>query len=363
MSHESMMAHALVLAERGLYTTAPNPRVGCVIVKDGHIIAEGWHQKAGQPHAEINALNQLDERAAQGTDCYITLEPCSHTGRTPPCADALIKAGIRRAFIAMVDPNPLVAGQGVKKLQQAGIEVITGVLELQAEKLNRGFCQRMRQGRPYIRSKIAMSLDGRTAMASGESQWITGPGARQDVQKLRAQSGAIVTGIGTVLADDPQMTVRPEQWYPAGQAIRQPLKVVVDSQFKIASKAKILSADGDTLIATTSDKKRENINTIKLATSGEQLDLTQLMAELAKRDINDVLIEAGAILNGAMLTAGLIDEVVIYMAPKIMGDSAKGLFHLPALQTMTDNIDLAITDIRAVGSDWRITAKPQYLKH
>ena len=363
MSHESMMAHALVLAERGLYTTAPNPRVGCVIVKDGHIIAEGWHQKAGQPHAEINALNQLDERAARGTHCYITLEPCSHIGRTSPCADALIKAGIRRAYIAMVDPNPLVAGQGVKKLQQAGIEVTTGVLEQQAKNLNRGFCQRMRQGRPYIRSKIAMSLDGRTAMASGESQWITGPDARQDVQKLRAQSGAIVTGIGTVLADDPQMTVRPEQWYPAGQAIRQPLKVVVDSQFKIASKAKILSADGDTIIATTSDKKRDNINTIKLATSVEQVDLTQLMVALAKRDINDVLIEAGAILNGAMLTAGLIDEVVIYMAPKIMGDSAKGLFHLPALQTMTDNIDLAITDIRAVGSDWRITAKPQYLKH
>jgi diaminohydroxyphosphoribosylaminopyrimidine deaminase / 5-amino-6-(5-phosphoribosylamino)uracil reductase len=363
MSHESIMAHALVLAERGLYTTAPNPRVGCVIVKDGHIIAEGWHQEAGQPHAEINALNQLDERAARGTDCYITLEPCSHIGRTSPCADALIKAGVRRAYIAMVDPNPLVAGQGVKKLQQAGIEVTTGVLEQQAENLNRGFCQRMRQGRPYIRSKIAMSLDGRTAMALGESQWITGPDARQDVQKLRAQSGAIVTGIGTVLADDPQMTVRPEQWYPAGQAIRQPLKVVVDSQFKIASKAKILSADGDTIIATTSDKKRDNINTIKLATSGEQVDLTQLMVALAKRDINDVLIEAGAILNGAMLTAGLIDEVVIYMAPKIMGDSAKGLFHLPALQTMTDNIDLAITDIRAVGSDWRITAKPQYLKH
>lgn len=356
MSHELMMARALTLAERGLYTTAPNPRVGCVIVKDGEIIAEGWHQRAGQPHAEINALNRLDASGAQGADCYITLEPCSHTGRTPPCADALIEAGIKRAYIAMIDPNPLVAGQGVKKLQQAGIEVTTGVLEQQAEDLNRGFCQRMRQKRPYTRSKIAMSLDGRTAMASGESQWITGVEARQDVQKLRAQSGAIVTGIGTVLADDPQMTVRPEQWYPEGQALRQPLKVVVDSQFKIASDANILSTDGEVLIATTSHIQREDIASIRLEAVQGHVDLTQLMANLAQRNINDVLIEAGAILNGAMLTAGLIDELVIYMAPKIMGDSAKGLLHLPALQTMAGCMDLTITDIRAVGGDWRITA-------
>jgi diaminohydroxyphosphoribosylaminopyrimidine deaminase/5-amino-6-(5-phosphoribosylamino)uracil reductase len=361
MSHESMMARALTLAERGLYTTAPNPRVGCVITKEGQIIAEGWHQKAGQPHAEINALEQLDVESAQGTDCYITLEPCSHTGRTSPCVDALITAGISRAFIAMVDPNPLVAGQGIKKLQQAGIQVQTGLLAKQAEALNQGFCQRMRQNRPYIRSKIAMSLDGRTAMASGESQWITSPEARQDVQKWRAQSGAIVTGIGTVLADDPQMTVRAEQWYPEQQHVRQPLKVVVDSQLKIPTTAKILAAEGETIIATTSTKDRESIATIRCGTSANKVDLAQLMTELAKREVNDVLIEAGAVLNGSLLAAGLIDELVIYMAPKLMGDSAKGLFHLPALQIMAECIDLTITDIRAIGCDWRITAQPNYV--
>lgn len=357
MSHESMMARALTLAERGLYTTAPNPQVGCVIAKDGKVLAEGWHQKAGEPHAEINALNQLEGKTAAGADCYVTLEPCSHTGRTPPCADALIKAGIKRAFIAMADPNPLVSGQGIEKLEQAGITVVTGLLEQQAEALNQGFCQRMRQNRPYIRSKIAMSLDGRTAMASGESQWITSPDARQDVQKLRAQSGAIVTGIGTVLADDPLMTVRPAQWYPHDQAIRQPLKVVVDSRFQIPETAKILSAEGETYIATCSDESKGNIQTIKCQHVDNQVNLTALMDELAKREINDVLIEAGHQLNGGLLQAGLIDELVIYMAPKLMGNNAKGLFHLPALQKMSECIDLTISDIRAVGSDWRITAK------
>lgn len=363
MSHESMMARALTIAKRGLYTTAPNPCVGCVIVKDGQILAEGWHQKAGQPHAEINALEQLGEEATQGADCYITLEPCSHSGLTPPCADALIKAGIKRAFIAMMDPNPLVSGQGIKKLQQAGIVVVTGLLELQAEALNRGFCQRMRHNRPYIRSKIAMSLDGRTAMASSESQWITGPQARQDVQKLRAQCGAIVTGIGTIIADDPQMTVRSEpleQYQLEDMAIRQPLKIVVDSQFKIPNEAKILHVEGDTLIATLSTEQRDNIEAIRLNGVGGHVDLNQLMRTLANREINDVLIEAGAVLNGALLQAGLIDELVIYMAPKIMGDSAKGLFHLPGLQTMANNFALTITDIRAVGRDWRITATPEY---
>lgn len=360
MSHESMMARALILAERGLYTTAPNPRVGCVIAKGDEVLSEGWHQKAGEPHAEINALNQLDDKSALGADCYITLEPCSHTGRTPPCADALIKAGIKRAFIAMADPNPLVAGNGIKKLEQAGITVVTGLLQQQAEALNRGFCQRMRQNRPYIRSKIAMSLDGRTAMASGESQWITSPDARQDVQKLRAQSGAIVTGIGTVLADDPLMTVRPSKWYPQGQTVRQPLKVVVDSQFKIPKTAKILSAEGEICIATCSDKSKENIAAIKCQYLDEQIDLTELMSELAKREINDVLIEAGHQLNGGLLKAGLIDELVIYMAPKLMGNNAKGLFHLPALKKMSECIDLTISDIRAVGCDWRITAKPNH---
>jgi diaminohydroxyphosphoribosylaminopyrimidine deaminase/5-amino-6-(5-phosphoribosylamino)uracil reductase len=358
MSHQALMARALLLAERGIFTTAPNPRVGCVIVKDGVILAEGWHQRAGQPHAEANALAQLDEQQAQGADCYITLEPCSHTGRTAPCADALIKAGIKRAFIAMKDPNPLVAGQGIEKLKQAGIEVIVGVLEQQAEKLNQGFCQRMRLGRPYVRSKMAMSVDGRTAMASGESQWITGPDARQDVQKLRAQSGAILTGVGTVLADDPQLTVRPEAWYPAGQAVRQPLRIVVDSDLKIPIDAKILNSEAETWIASLKRSTQNNLNVMVTKSDKGRVDLKQLMGQLAEREINEVMVEAGSVLNGALLQAGLIDELVIYMAPKLMGDSARGLFHLPALHAMAQNIDLTITDIRAVGLDWRITALP-----
>jgi diaminohydroxyphosphoribosylaminopyrimidine deaminase/5-amino-6-(5-phosphoribosylamino)uracil reductase len=352
------MGRALLLAERGLFTTAPNPRVGCVIVKNDVILAEGWHQRAGQPHAEANALAQLSEQQAHGADCYITLEPCSHTGRTPPCADALIKAGIKRAFIAMKDPNHLVAGQGIEKLKQAGIEVIVGVLAPQAEKLNQGFCQRMRLGRPYVRSKMAMSVDGRTAMASGESQWITGPDARQDVQKLRAQSGAILTGIGTVLTDDPQLTVRPEDWYPEGQAVRQPLRIVVDSDLKILMDAKVLNSEAETWIASVKSSSQNDLKLMVTKSDKGRVDLKQLMGQLAELEINDVMVEAGSVLNGALLQAGLIDELIIYMAPKLMGDSARGLFHLPALQAMAQNIDLTITDIRAVGNDWRITALP-----
>jgi len=354
------MARALHLAAYGLYTTAPNPRVGCVIVKDGSIIAEGWHQRAGQAHAEVNALAELNHLQAQGADCYITLEPCSHTGRTPPCAEALIRSGIKRAIIAMVDPNPLVAGQGVDKLRQAGIEVIVGILGQQAETLNRGFCQRMRIGRPFVRSKIAMSVDGRTAMASGESQWITGPEARQDVQKMRAQSAAILTGIETILSDDPQLTVRPEGWYPKGERVRQPLRIVVDSELKIPIDAQILSADAQTCIATLTSGNDHGIDTIITQAVEGRVDLKHLMQQLAEREVNEVMVEAGSVLNGALLKAGLIDELVIYMAPKLMGDNARGLFHLPELHTMAQNIDLDITDIRAVGNDWRITALPKY---
>tara|TARA_R110002111_G_scaffold177205_4_gene243262 strand:- start:760 stop:1845 length:1086 start_codon:yes stop_codon:yes gene_type:complete len=361
MSHEIFMARALYLATHGLYTTAPNPRVGCVIVKNNLIIAEGWHQRAGQAHAEVNALAQLQKGQAQGADCYITLEPCSHTGRTAPCVEALIQSGIQRAIIAMQDPNPLVAGQGIEKLKRAGIDVVVGVLSEQAETLNQGFCQRMRSGRPFVRSKIAMSVDGRTAMASGESQWITGPDARQDIQKLRAQSAAILTGIETVLSDDPQLTVRPEGWYPEGEAIRQPLRVVVDSALKIPTNAKILNSEAETCIATLTQTNQRGINTLITAAENDRIDLKQLMKQLAEREINDVMVEAGAVLNGALLKAELIDELVIYMAPKLMGDNARGLFHLPDLHTMAQNIDLDIVDIRAVGKDWRITALPRYV--
>ncbi len=362
MCHESFMARAIHLAEQGIFTTDPNPCVGCVIVKNGAIIAEGWHQKAGEPHAEINALSGLSHDQTSGADCYITLEPCSHTGRTPPCADSLIQSGIKRAFVAMVDPNPLVSGQGVKRLEDAGITVTVGLLEQSAVALNIGFCQRMRRGRPYIRSKIAMSLDGRTAMASGESKWITGEAARHDVQKLRAQSSAILTGIGTVLADDPELTVRVEQedsFYPDGIEVRQALRVIVDSQLQISPQARLFNDPAPKLIVTSSKAQPAlDAEIVRIVDTEDQIDLTLVMEALAKREVNTVLVEAGSKLNGALLEAGLMDELIIYMAPKIMGDSAKGLFHLPHLQAMSENIELMITDIRAVGSDWRITAKP-----
>ncbi|HDY84789.1 hypothetical protein LCGC14_0565870 [marine sediment metagenome] len=360
-SHIAYMSRALQLAERGLFTTAPNPRVGCVIVVNDVIVGEGWHQRAGEGHAEVNALKQAGLKA-KGADCYVTLEPCSHFGRTPPCADTLINAGVRRVFIAMMDPNPRVAGSGIAKLEAAGIATTVGILEQQAEKLNIGFCQRMRTGRPYIRSKIAMSVDGRTAMASGESKWITGSAARQDVQQLRARSSAILTGIGTILADNPALSVRPEAWYPQ-QTIRQPLRVVVDSQLRMPDDAKIFEDNAQVLIATSSAIKAvSHAEVCHLPSINNQIDLAALMTELAQREINEVMVEAGSQLNGALLAAGLIDELVIYMAPKIMGDGAKGIFHLPDFTSMADNIDLQITDIRPVGDDWRITALPKYNK-
>tara|TARA_B110000046_G_scaffold182444_1_gene216467 strand:- start:1342 stop:2427 length:1086 start_codon:yes stop_codon:yes gene_type:complete len=360
MSQESLMARALLLAERGVFTTAPNPRVGCVIVKNEVIIAEGWHHRAGEAHAEVNALLQLNQREANGADCYITLEPCSHDGRTPPCCDAIIKAGIKRVIIAMKDPNPMVAGRGIEKLKQVGIVVVLGVLEEQAEKLNQGFCQRMRMGRPYIRSKLAMSVDGKTAMASGESQWITSQDARQDVQKLRAQSSVILTGIGTVLTDDPSLSVRPGDWYPQGELVRQPLRVVIDSNLRIPLNAKILNSEAETLVVSIKPSDKKGVNVMVIQADRGHVDLKKLMNRLAERGINDVMVEAGSKLNGALVQAGLVDELVIYMAPKLLGDSAQGLFHLPALQKMSQNIALNITDIRAVGSDWRITASPIY---
>jgi diaminohydroxyphosphoribosylaminopyrimidine deaminase/5-amino-6-(5-phosphoribosylamino)uracil reductase len=356
------MARALRLAERGLFTTDPNPRVGCVIVKDGDIVGEGWHQRAGEPHAEVNALRVAGEKA-NGADCYVTLEPCSHFGRTPPCAEGLINANVKRVFVAMQDPNPLVAGNGIKKLEQAGIEVTVGLLTEQAEALNPGFCKRMRTQMPYVRSKIAMSLDGRTAMASGESKWITGADARLDVQKLRARSAAVVTGVGTILADDPSLTVRVEpddDWYHPQQKVRQPLRVVVDSHCRTPKTAKLFETNGEILIATATNAESYHGDKLVCQNQDKQVDLTALMQELAKRQINEVMLEAGAVLNGAMLNAKLIDELVIYMAPKLMGDQAKGLFHLPQFQAMADNIALDVVDIRPVGKDWRITAKPIY---
>ena len=360
------MGRAMQLARSSLYSPHPNPRVGCVITQQSEIIGEGWHAYPGGPHAEVDALGKAS-RSARGATAYVTLEPCSHHGRTPPCVDALLDAGIARVVVAMQDPNPLVSGRGIQRLIDAGVEVSVGVLAGEAEKLNRGFIKRMRHGRPYVRAKLAMSLDGRTAMSSGESQWITGTTARVDVQRLRASSSAILSGIGTVLADDPSLTVRAKEsnLEIAPAQIGQPLRVVVDSRLRMSPSAKLLQQAGDTLIFS-SHHHAEKIAELNAAGAevvvldGEQPALDAVLEALAAREINEVLVEAGSTLNGALLAQGLIDEIVIYMAPCLMGDGAKGLFHLPELHAMVDKVVLEISDIRAVGNDWRISANVVY---
>jgi len=354
------MAQAIRLAARGLYTTDPNPRVGCVIVQDSDIVGEGWHERAGEPHAEVHALRQAGERA-RGATAYVSLEPCCHHGRTPPCSDALIGAGVSRVVVAMADPNPRVAGMGMQQLQNAGIRVESGLLEAQAAALNPGFIKRMQKRRPYVRNKLAMSLDGRTAMADGESKWITAEDARQDVQRLRARSSAILTGVGTVLADDPALSVR------LPDVDRQPLRVVIDTHLSTPVSARLLQQPGRTLImtASTDPDLQETLRTagaevMQVAGDGQTVDLPAVLDMLAEQEINEVLLETGATLSGAMLQAGLIDEMVIYMAPILMGDAARGLYRLPQLEHMADRMDLEIRELRAVGRDLRITATPIY---
>ena len=352
------MTQALRLAERGLYTTTPNPRVGCVIVKAGKVIGEGWHERAGGPHAEVHALRQAGE-AARGADVYVTLEPCSHHGRTPPCAQALVDAGVRRVVAAMSDPNPRVAGSGLKLLESHGIETCGGLMEKEARQLNPGFISRMTRGRPWVTVKVAASLDGRTALANGVSQWITGPAARSDVQRWRARSCAILTGIGTVLADDPQMTVRE---FDIG---RQPLRVVVDSTLRIPSESKILQG-GNTLIACFEGQTQKvealrglGVTVLELPASNGQVCLASLMQVLAAREINEVLVEAGAHLNGALLREGLADELLIYYAPALLGDGARDMFALPELADMSQRVELDILSLDQVGQDIRVRARPR----
>jgi diaminohydroxyphosphoribosylaminopyrimidine deaminase/5-amino-6-(5-phosphoribosylamino)uracil reductase len=356
------MARALRLAERGLYTTDPNPRVGCVLVREGQVVGEGWHERAGEAHAEINALRQAGERAA-GATAYVTLEPCCHHGRTPPCSQALIAAGVTRVVAALQDPNPLVAGNGLAELQAAGVATDSGLLAAEAEQLNPGFVMRMRHGRPWVRCKLAMSLDGRTAMQNGESRWITGEAARRDVHHLRARSSAIMTGIGTVLADDPSLTVR--LGGAGAEAFLQPLRVIIDSRLRIPPTAKLLELPGETLILTgVTDPGKVallagpgvSVDTLPLNAAG-RLDLHAVLRYLGGTGINEVHVEAGAILCGALLADRLVDELVIYMAPHLMGDAARGLFALPGLEHMTQRVDLSIQDVRAVGRDLRITAR------
>ncbi|MGB5440021.1 MAG: bifunctional diaminohydroxyphosphoribosylaminopyrimidine deaminase/5-amino-6-(5-phosphoribosylamino)uracil reductase RibD [Gammaproteobacteria bacterium] len=353
------MARALRLAKRGLFTAHPNPRVGCVLVRDGAVVGEGWHECAGEAHAEINALRAAAD-GAFGSTVYVTLEPCCHHGRTPPCTDALVKAGVARVVVAMEDPNPQVAGKGLQALRQAGIDTAAGLLAEDAAHLNPGFVMRMRHGRPWVRCKLAMSLDGRTAMANGESNWISAEQARRDVHKLRARSAAIMTGIDTVLADDPSLTVRLDE---TTAAFRNPLRVVLDSNLRMPADAKLLGLPGETLIITAvadADKKarlqRDSVSVQTLPLEQGRLQLAGVLQYLGGLQLNEVHLEAGATLCGALLQAELVDELVVYMAPHLMGDAARGLFVLPGLEHMQQRIRLSITDIRAVGDDWRISA-------
>lgn len=363
-----MMARAIQLAARGLCTTEPNPRVGCVLVRDGRIVGEGWHVQAGEGHAEVNALAMAGEHA-KGATAYVTLEPCSHFGKTPPCADGLINAGVSRVVAAMQDPNPQVAGQGLARLCEAGIAVESGVLESEARALNPGFIKRMETGLPWVRMKLAMSLDGRTAMASGESQWITGPDARSDVQRLRARSGAVISGADSVLLDDSALTVRAaELGLPeaeaAAAAARQPLRVLVDGRLRVPLESRLFHQPGPVLVACRMPRGRApdyGFAGAELLTlpdeAGEYVDLQALLRELAGRGCNEVLIESGAGLSGAFYRAGLVDELIIYMAPRLLGSCARPLIELP-FDTMAEAMDVEITEMRAVGRDWRITAQP-----
>ncbi len=347
-----MMNRAIQLARKGLFTTHSNPRVGCVLVKDDQIVGEGFHYKAGEGHAEVNALDQADDDAKDST-CYVTLEPCCHHGKTPPCTEALIKAGVREVIVAMEDPNPLVARKGIAALEQEGIKVTVGVCREQAEGLNPGFIKRMKTGLPFVRVKIGASLDGRTAMASGESQWITGEDSRKDVQKFRAMSSAVVTGIETVLADDPSMNVRDPDFDTAG---RQPLRVVMDSEFRFPDQAKMRSIPGENLIMTT--KEVDQADAVKItAGSDDRVDLEKAMRYLAEeKEINEVLVEAGSTLSGSFIQAGLVDELIIYQAPKLLGGSARPLVDLPGLEKLADCVELEIKSLKKVGEDIRIVA-------
>lgn len=366
MTDERYMARALELARRGRFTTTPNPNVGCVIVRGGEIVGEGWHHRAGEPHAEVHALRMAGEKA-KGATAYVTLEPCSHHGRTPPCCDALIAAGVSRVVAAMQDPNPQVAGRGLYRLQQAGIEVSHGLMMSEAEALNRGFLKRMRTGFPWIQLKLGASLDGRTAMASGESQWITSAAARRDVQRFRAQSSAILSSSATVLADDPSLTVR---WNELGEdmrqqldenTLRQPVRVIIDSQQRVTSQHRVMTQPGETwLMRSEIDQQTwpDSVSQIAVPLRGEQLDLVAMMMLLGQRQINSVWVEAGASLAGALLQVGLVDELILYMAPKLLGNAARGLCELPGLEQLADAPGLRFSDVRMVGADLRLTLTP-----
>jgi len=351
------MAEALRLAERGLYSTSPNPRVGCVLVKDEILLGRGWHRVAGEPHAEVYALREAGEQA-KGATAYVTLEPCSHHGRTPPCAEALIEAGVARVVVAAADANPLVAGKGIASLRAAGIEVECGLMEAAARELNAGFFARMSRGLPLVRSKVGMSLDGRSALANGVSQWITGTAARLDVQHWRARSCAVLTGINTILSDDAQLNVREVA------TTRQPLRAVLDSTLRMPLDAKILQA-GVLIYCALDDRQKisrlqdAGAMVVVLPDGNGRVDLPAMLRDLARRGCNEVLVETGAVLNGALLSAGLVDELLLYIAPQLLGDAARGIAALGELTRLEQRVNLQWKDVRQVGDDLRITVKVQ----
>lgn len=351
------MAHALQLAEKGLYTTSPNPRVGCVIVNHGRVVGTGWHARAGEPHAEIHALRAAGGYA-KNASVYVTLEPCSHHGRTPPCAEALIQAGVKRVVIALQDPNPRVNGQGKELLQQAGISVQAGLLAAESEALNIGFVSRVQRNRPWVRVKIAASLDGRIALKNGDSQWITSEAARRDGHKWRARSCAVLTGIGSIRSDDPRLTVRHVN------TSRQPVRVVIDSRLGIPLQAKLLQTAGTTWIFTaTADKEKiqllENIGAqvFILPDNAGKVDLGRMLTQLAELEINELLIEAGPTLSGAMVMTGWVDELICYFAPSLLGNLARGMLEFPEFTSLSEKMDLQLQEVRKVGQDLRLLAR------
>ena len=357
--HQRYMARALELARRGMNTTDPNPRVGCVVVNDGRVVGEGWHARAGGPHAEIVALDAAGNDS-RGATVYVTLEPCVHHGRTGPCTEKLIDAGVGTVVAAMRDPNPAVSGKGFEALRAAGIAVTEGLLYSEAAAINPGFISRMTTGRPYVRLKLAMSLDGRTALAGGQSRWITGEEARNEVQHLRARSSAILTGIGTVLADDPRLDVRLDPGETGGGA-RQPLRVILDSHLRTPPTAKLFSAGGPVLIATLNARgepakalHRAGAELLEIPARAKRVSLEHLMAQLAERSVNEVHVECGATLAGALIDERLVDELVIYVAPTMFGSEAKPLASILPASTMEDRLALRFEDVRRVGRDIRL---------
>jgi len=358
------MAEALRQARKGEYSVRINPRVGCVIVKGGEIIASGFHARHGQAHAEINALNSAKENS-EGATTYITLEPCAHQGNTPPCVEALAQAKISRVVIAMQDPNPLVNGKGLEKLNQHGIETSCNILEKEAKELNKGFIKRITTNLPYITTKSAISIDGKTAIASGESKWITGDEARYDVHKIRARSCAILTGVDTVIADDPLLTARLSN--TDARELVQPTKVILDTNLRTPLNAKILQPPGKVLIYTCSNDKEklaalhiENVEVILVEEVDGAVDIESAMQNLASRCINEVLVEAGSTLIGKFVEKSMVDEMIVYIAPHLLGNSEYGLANLSNITSMQDRINLEIVDNKIIGRDIKITAKPRF---